>query len=161
MQQEAEQAMVAAGFEKAVAVKVAQKMAAKGENPEGELDEETRMCAINAGILTTEQVGDSPMTMRDLTSKLMEVQSQCFIQSLSPTSFVNYANERDNLGGLSMLQSAAMTSLKSGIMSGAVPISDLTSTGFTNFDPAMMEELGLDKKEAAKKRIKDAAMKQV
>ncbi len=33
----------------------------------------------------------------------------------------------DNLGGLSMLQSAAMTSLKSGIMSGAVPMGVLGS----------------------------------
>ncbi len=47
-------------------MKVAKKMAAKGENPEEELDEETRMCAINAG-LTTEQVGDSPISNANMS----------------------------------------------------------------------------------------------
>ncbi|CAD7936178.1 unnamed protein product [Amoebophrya sp. A120] len=149
MQAEAEQALVAVGFQLHQAKKLATKMADKAGNADEQLDEEARAAAANGGLLTAET-----MTMGGLTSKLMAVQSQCFIQSLSPTSFVNYSHQRDNNGATSMLQSAAMQSIQSGITSGAVPISDLTSTGFQDFDPNVVQrEAGVSKKEAAKKRI--------
>ncbi|CAD7936186.1 unnamed protein product [Amoebophrya sp. A120] len=144
MEQEAETALLAVGFERRQARKLAKKMAEKHGNADEALDEETKMAVINAGL------GAETVTMGDLTGKLMQVQSQCFIQSLSPMSFANYAG---GAGGMSLVQSFAMHSLQSGMISGAVPISDLTSGGFDNFDPRQMQDAPANRRQAAKKKI--------
>ncbi|CAD7950768.1 unnamed protein product [Amoebophrya sp. A120] len=164
-QRETEHALLAAGFRPGMATQLAKQITANpadlASNTGGPVPIQDRALTPQekAAVDGSTTLAEVPcVTVGDLTQALLSHHPECFTTSLSPESFAAFVADARGRGlqGMSLLESYAMTSLSPGMGSSgsSVPVSDLTSKAFRDFQGMEVEKLLQSRKAQRKAAIR-------